>query len=66
MTIREIQKKIADALNGVEELVQGGCTALAEDSQNVFFEVKHARRAAAGTASPWRCSLRCNARSVPT
>ena len=40
MTIREIQKKIADALNGVEALVQGGCTALAEDSQNVFFEVK--------------------------
>ena len=42
MTIREIQKKIADALNGVEALVQGGCTALAEDSQNVFFEVKQA------------------------
>lgn len=42
MTIREIQKKIVDALNGVEELVQGGCTALAEDSQNVFFEVKQA------------------------
>ena len=40
MTIREIQKKIAAALNGVEALVQGGCTALAEDSQNVFFEVK--------------------------
>ena len=42
MTIREIQKKIAAALNGVEALVQGGCTALAEDSQNVFFEVKQA------------------------
>ena len=25
MTIREIQKKIAAALNGVEALVQGGC-----------------------------------------
>ena len=34
MTIREIQKKIADALNGVEELVQGGCKALAEDAQD--------------------------------
>ena len=45
MTIREIQKKIADALNGVEALVQGGCTALAEDSQNVFFEVKQALEA---------------------
>ena len=45
MTIREIQKKVADALNGVEALVQGGCTALAEDSQNVFFEVKQALEA---------------------
>ena len=45
MTIREIQKKIAAALNGVEALVQGGCTALAEDSQNVFFEVKQALEA---------------------
>lgn len=45
MTIREIQIKIADALNGVEALVQGGCTALAEDSQNVFFEVKQALEA---------------------
>ena len=42
MTIREIQQKIAGALNGVEALVQGGCKALAEDSQNVFFEVKQA------------------------
>ena len=45
MTIREIQNKIAKALNGVEALVQGGCKALAEDSQNVFFEVKQALEA---------------------
>ena len=40
MTIREIQQKIANALNGVEELVQGGCTAFAEDSQSIFYDVK--------------------------
>lgn len=45
MTIREIQKKVADALNGVEALVQGGCKALAEDSNDVFFEVRQALEA---------------------
>ena len=45
MTIREIQKKVADALNGVEELVQGGCKAIAEDSNDVFFEVRQALEA---------------------
>jgi len=40
MTIHEIQQKIAGALNGVEALVQGGCKALAEDTNSVFFEVK--------------------------
>ena len=39
MTIRQLQKNIADALNGVEALVQGGCRAFAEDSMNVVFEV---------------------------
>ncbi len=45
MTIREIQKKVADALNGVEELVQGGCKAIAADSNDVFFEVKQSLEA---------------------
>ena len=31
MTIRDLQKKIADALRGVEALVQGGCKVFAED-----------------------------------
>ena len=31
MAIRDLQKKIADALNGVEELVQHGCKVFAED-----------------------------------
>lgn len=45
MTIREIQQKIADALNGVEALVQGGCKAFAEDSQSIFYDVKTALEA---------------------
>lgn len=39
MTIREFQKKIADALNGVEALVQGGCKAFAEDTMGIGFEI---------------------------
>ena len=31
MTIRDLQQKIADALNGVEELVQHSCKVFAED-----------------------------------
>ncbi len=38
MKIKEFQKKIADALNGVEELIQGGCKAFAEDSREVYNE----------------------------
>ena len=45
MTIREIQQKIADALNGVKALVQGGCKAFAEDSQSIFYDVKTALEA---------------------
>lgn len=36
MKIRELQERIADALNGVEELVQGGCKAFSEDSREVY------------------------------
>lgn len=47
MKIKEFQKKIADALNGVEELIQGGCKAFAEDSREVYKEsdqwVQHGR-----------------------
>ena len=31
MTIRDLQKHVATALNGVETLVQGGCKVFAED-----------------------------------
>jgi hypothetical protein len=39
MTIKEIQKKIADHLNRVETLVQGGCKAFAEDALGLGFEL---------------------------
>ena len=39
MKIREFQQKIADALNGVAELVQGGCKALAEDTLSIVNDV---------------------------
>ena len=38
MTIKELQQKIADALNDVEELVQHGCKAFAEDTRTVYAE----------------------------
>lgn len=39
MKICEFQKKIVDAINTVEELVQGGCKALAEDSLSIVNDV---------------------------
>lgn len=50
MKIREFQKKIAKALNGVEELVQGGCKALAEDTLSVMNDVKTQLQTAGGVA----------------
>ena len=38
MTAKELQKELADALNGVEELVQRGCKAFAEDSRDIYRE----------------------------
>lgn len=38
MKIKEFQQAIVDALNGVEELIQGGCKAFAEDSREVYKE----------------------------
>ena len=45
MTIREIQEETANAFNGVEELVNGGCKAIAEDAQDVLFETRQALEA---------------------
>ena len=50
MKIREFQEKIVDALNGVEELVQGGCKALAEDTLSVMNDVKEQLQTAGGVA----------------
>ena len=38
MTIRELQEKVSDALNGVAELVKGGCKAFAEDVRATYDE----------------------------
>ncbi len=38
MTVKELQTSVADALNGVEELVQRGCRAFAEDTRTVYAE----------------------------
>lgn len=40
MTIRELQKSLTDALNGCEDLVQGGCKAFAEDTRTVYDEAE--------------------------
>lgn len=42
MKIKEIQKRLADALNGDETLVQGGCRAFAEDSNSILFDIEKA------------------------
>lgn len=39
MKICEFQKNVVDALNTVEELVQGGCKALAEDTLSIVNDV---------------------------
>lgn len=39
MTLKELQLKIAEALNADETLMQGGCRAFAEDSHDVVQEV---------------------------
>ena len=38
MKIQEFQQAIADALNELEELAQGGCKAFAEDTREVYKE----------------------------
>ena len=39
MTIRELQLEVVKLLNGVEALVQGGCTVFAEDVRETYDEV---------------------------
>lgn len=70
MKIREFQQKIADALNGVEELVQGGCKALAEDTLSIVNDVALQLQAASGVAivvtTPRLTRNGCAAGAIPT
>lgn len=50
MNISELQKSIADKLNQVEALVQGGCLAIAENTMDVQTEVSTHLRQACGVA----------------
>ena len=38
MTIKELQAQLAHRLNSVDDLIQGGCKAFAEDSRTVYDE----------------------------
>lgn len=68
MTIRELQKKLADALNGVEELVQGGCKAFAEDTRTVYEESQQwisGGKVAIVVVTPDMTRNGCNADGIP-
>lgn len=50
MKIKELQTKIADALNGCEELVQGSCRAIVEDSMTVASDIQKQLQTVKGVA----------------
>lgn len=50
MKICEFQKNVVDALNTVEELVKGGCKALAEDTLSIVNDVTIQLQTASGVA----------------
>lgn len=50
MKIKDLQKKIADALNGCEELVQGSCRAIVEDSMTVASDIQKQLQTVKGVA----------------
>lgn len=50
MKIKEFQEKIANALNTVEELLQCGCKAFAEDSLSIVHDVETQLQQASGVA----------------
>lgn len=68
MKIIELQKRIVDALNGVEELVQGGCKAFAEDTRTVYEESQQwisAGKVAIVVVTPDMTRNGCNAEGIP-
>ncbi len=50
MTIATLQQNIANALNGVESLTQGGCKAFAEDSLNIRTDLARQLQTVKGVA----------------
>ena len=50
MKLLDFQTKIADAFNGFEKLVQGGCKAFAEDALSIVHDVETQLQQAAGVA----------------
>ena len=50
MNLKELQLEIAEALNGDEALMQGGCRAFAEDSHDVEQEVETKLHESGGVA----------------
>lgn len=69
MNILDFQTKIADTLNTVEELLQGGCKALAEDSLSIVHDVETQLQQATGVAivvtTPRLTRNGCAADSLP-
>ena len=69
MKILDFQTKIAAALNTVEELLQGGCKALAEDSLSIIHDVETQLQQASGVAivvtTPRLTRNGCAADSLP-
>ena len=70
MKICEFQKKIVDAINTVEELVQGGCKALAEDTLSIVNDVALQLQTNSGVAivvtTPKLTRNGCAAGVIPT
>lgn len=70
MKICEFQKKIVDAINTIEELVQGGCKALAEDTLSIVNDVALQLQTNSGVAivvtTPKLTRNGCAAGVIPT
>ena len=69
MKICEFQKNVVDALNTVEELVKGGCKALAEDTLSIVNDVTIQLQTASGVAivvtTPKLTRNGCSAGAIP-
>lgn len=69
MKIIELQTKIKDALNAVQDLVDGGCKAFAEDTRTVYEEAKawiNAGKVAVVVVTPNMKRNGCAATGIPS